>query len=106
MTKKIILFLCMHKMVVEITKETQEKWGIKAVKHYSEKENIIELWQKMSDVETQIKPSNIGDVALKRIKEYYGKKKKKKLQKKKKKNAKHFWKVKQVFLLLKNLHVI
>ena len=48
------------------------------MKHYSEKENIIELWQKMSDVETQIKPSNIGDVALKRIKEYYGKKKKKK----------------------------
>ena len=95
-------------MVVEITKETWEKSGIKTVKHYSEKENIIELWQKMSDVETQIKPSNIGDVALKRIKEYYGNKKnkKKKLQKKKKKNARHFWKVKQVFLLLKNLHVI
>ena len=48
------------------------------MKHYSEKENIIELWQKMSDIETQIKPSNVGDVALKRIEEYYGNKKKKK----------------------------
>ena len=28
----------------------------------------------MSDVETQIKHSNIGDVALKRSKKYYGKK--------------------------------
>ena len=34
----------MFKMVVEITKETQEKCGIKTVKYYNEKENIIELW--------------------------------------------------------------
>ena len=34
----------MYKMVVEITKETQEKCGIKTVKYYNEKENIIELW--------------------------------------------------------------
>ena len=39
-------------MVVKITKETQEKCGIKTVKHYNKKENIIELWQKVSDVET------------------------------------------------------
>ena len=44
------------------------------MKHYNEKENIIDLWQKVSDVETQIKHSNICDVALKRIKKYYGKK--------------------------------
>ena len=81
----------MHKMVVEITKETQEKWGIKAVKHYSEKENIIELWQKMSDVETQIKHSNIGDVALKRIKKYYGKKNKKRHARRKTKIQSMFW---------------
>ena len=60
-------------MVVEITKETWEKWGIKTVKYYNEKENTIELLEKMSDVETPIKHSNIGDVALKRIKKYYGK---------------------------------
>ena len=44
--------MCMYKMVVKITKETQEKCGIKTVKHYNKKENIIELWQKVSDVET------------------------------------------------------
>ena len=54
----------MYKMVVEITKETWEKCGIKTVKHYNEKENIIELWQKVSDLETQIKYSNICDIAL------------------------------------------
>ena len=61
-------------MVVKITKETWGKCGIKTVKHYNQKENIIELWQKVSDVETQIKHSNICDVALKRIKKYCGKK--------------------------------
>ena len=61
-------------MVVKITKETWGKCGIKTVKHYNQKENIIELWQKVSDVETQIKHSNICDVFLKRIKKYYGKK--------------------------------
>ena len=61
-------------MVLEITKETWGKCGIKTVKHYNQKENIIELWQKVSDVETQIKDSNICDVALKRTKKYYGNK--------------------------------
>ena len=64
--------VCMYKMVVEITKETWGKCGIKAVKHCNEKENIIELLQKMSDVEIQLGHSNIGDVALKRIKKYLG----------------------------------
>ena len=55
----------MCKMVVEITKEPWGKCGIKEVKHYNEKENIIDLWQKVSEAETQIKHSNICDVALK-----------------------------------------
>ena len=36
----------MYKMVVEITKESWEKCGIKILKHYNEKQNIMELWQK------------------------------------------------------------
>ena len=37
------------------------------------KENIIELWQKMSNVETQKKKHlNIADVAFKIITKYYG----------------------------------
>ena len=93
-------------MVVEITKETWEKCGIKTVEHYNEKENIIELWQKVSDLETQIKHSNICDIALKRIKKYYGKKKQKTSRKKKNKNIKRILKAKQVFLLLKRLHLV
>ena len=34
----------------------------------------MELWNKMSDIKTQIKHSNIYDIALKRIKKYFGKK--------------------------------
>ena len=96
----------MYKMVVEITKETWGKCGIKAVKYYNKEEDIIELWQKVSDLEIQIKHSSICDIALKRIRKYCGKKKQKTSQKKKNKNIKHFLKVKQVFLLLKSLHVI
>ena len=55
----------MYQMVVEITKETSEQCGIKTVKHYNEKEDIIKLWQKVSDLETQLKHSNICDIALK-----------------------------------------
>ena len=72
-------------MVLKITKETWEKCGIKTIKHYNEKENIIELWQKMSDVERQIGHSNICQVALRRIKKYYGKKAKKHCIRKKRK---------------------
>ena len=64
----------MYKMVLKITKETWEKCGIKTEKHYNEKENIIELWQKSSDVETQTKHSSIAEVVLGRTKKYYGKK--------------------------------
>ena len=64
----------MYKMVVEITKEKWGKCGIKTIKHYNEKENIIELWQKMSDIETQLGHSNIADVVLKRIRKYCSRK--------------------------------
>ena len=37
-------------MVLKITKETWEKCGIKTIKIYNEKKDIIELWQKMNDV--------------------------------------------------------
>ena len=64
---KIYLFVCIYKMGLKITKETWEKRGIKTVKYYNEKEHIIELQQKISDVKTQTKHTNIDDVALKRI---------------------------------------
>ena len=73
--KKFIFFLCMYKMILNTTKETWGKCGIKTVKYYNKKDDIIELWQKMSDVETQIKHSNIADAVLKRIRKYCRKKK-------------------------------
>ena len=42
--KKKKFFLVYYKMVLKNTKETWEKCGIKTVKHYKERENIIELW--------------------------------------------------------------
>ena len=42
-------------MVFKITKERGGQCGIKTVKYYNEKEDIFELWQKMSDVKTQMK---------------------------------------------------
>ena len=54
----------MYKMVVEITNETWGKCGIKTANHYNEEENIIELWQKMSDIEIQLGYSNIANLAL------------------------------------------
>ena len=45
----------MYKMVFKITKERWGKCGIKTVKYYNEKEDIFELWQKMSGVKTQMK---------------------------------------------------
>ena len=46
-------------MILKVAKETWEKFDIKTVKYYNEKENTIELWQKMSDVEIQLRHSNI-----------------------------------------------
>ena len=61
-------------MVLKITKETWGKCGIKTIKHHKEKEDIIELWNKMSDVKIQLRYSNIYHIALERIKKYCGKK--------------------------------
>ena len=66
----------MCNMVVEITKETWGKCGIKTVKYHNEEKNVIELWHKMSDIETKLGHSNIDDIALKRIRKYCGKKNK------------------------------
>ena len=63
----------MYKIVLKITKETRVKCGIKTVKYHNKEKNIIELWHKMSDVKTQIKHTNIDNVALKRIRKYCGK---------------------------------
>ena len=72
-------------MVLKITKETWEKCGIKTIEHYNEKEDIIELWQKMSDIEIQLKHSNISHIALERIRKYCGKKPKRHYTRRKRK---------------------
>ena len=92
-------------MVLKLTKETWEKCGITTLKHCNEKENIIELWQKVNDVKRQTGHLNIADTALRRIKKYCCKKTKD-ITEKEKKNTKPFLRVKMVFLLLKSLHVI
>ena len=73
----------MYKRVLKITKETWEKCGIKTVKHCNEKEDVTELWPKVSDLETHIKHSNICDVSLKRIINYFEKKNKRRYRRKK-----------------------
>ena len=60
-------------MVLKITKETWEKCGIKTIKHYNEKEDMIELWNKMKDIKIQTNHTNIYNIALERIRKYYGK---------------------------------
>ena len=89
----------------KLQKKRGKSLVLKTVKHYNEKEDITELWNKMSGIEIQLGNSNICDSALKKLESIVGKKQKTS-QKKKTKNMKHFLKVKQVFLLLKNLHVI
>ena len=58
-----------------ITRETWGKCGIKTVKYCNKKTDIIELWNKMSDIEIQLRHSNIYDIALKRIESIVGKNK-------------------------------
>ena len=50
-----MFFLCMHKMVLNITRETWGKCGTKTAKYYNKKDDTIELWQKVSDVKIQTK---------------------------------------------------
>ena len=80
----------MYKMVVEIIKRTWGKCGVKTVKHYNERENVIELWQEMSNIETQLGHSNIANVALKRIRKYSGKKNKRHYRRRKRKTQNIF----------------
>ena len=80
----------MYKMVVEIIKRTWGKCGIKTVKHYNERENVIELWQEMSNIETQLGHSNIANVALKRMRKYSGKKNKRHYRRRKRKTQNIF----------------
>ena len=47
---------------------------VKTIEHHNEKDDIIELWQKMSDIEAQQRYSNICHIALERIRKYCGKK--------------------------------
>ena len=63
-------------MVLKITKETWEKCGIKTIEYYNKKEDILELWQKMRDVKIQTNHTNIYNIVLERIREYYGKRSK------------------------------
>ena len=91
-------------MVLKITKENWEKCGIKTKEHYNEKEDIIELWQKMSNIKIQLRHSNICHIVLERIRKYC--EKNKTYYRRRKKKKKHFLKLKQAFSLLKNLHVI
>ena len=60
----------------------------------------------MSDLEIQLRHSNIANVALKRIRKYCGKKNKRHEEEKEKYKTFHFLKLKNVFLLLKSLHMI
>ena len=93
----------MYKMVLKITKETWGKCGITTLKHYNKKKDIIELWNKRSDIEIQLGHSNIYYIALEKFKSIM--EKKQKTSQKKKKNTNHFLKIKMVFLLSKSLHV-
>ena len=89
-------------MVVEITKETWEKCGIKTVKYHNEEKNVIELWHKMSHIETKLGHSNIDDVALKRIRKYCGKKTKD-ITKEEKEKYKAFFEGKEGVFIIEKL---
>ena len=71
------------------------------MKHYHKKEDIIELWQKLSNLKTQIKHSNICDITLKRIKKYYGKKTKNITEKEKQKQKAYFKGETGIFMIKK-----
>ena len=88
-------------MILKIIKETWEKCGIKTVKYYNEKENTIELWNKMSDIEIQLGHSNICDIALKRVRKYCGKKTKDITEEEKQKYKAFFENEKGIFMIEK-----
>ena len=67
--------MCIYKRVLKITNEAWGKCVIKTIEHYNKKD-IIELWQKMRDIEIQFRHSNISNIVLARIRKYCGKKEK------------------------------
>ena len=60
--KYLLFFLGMYKMVLNITKETWEKYGKKTAKYHKQEKNIIELWHKMSELK-----QNLGIQILKML---------------------------------------
>ena len=52
--KSLLFFLCMYKMVLNITKETWGKYGKKTAKYHNQEKNIIELWHKMSELKQNL----------------------------------------------------
>ena len=91
----------MYKMVVEITKETFRKCGMKTLIYHNKEDKINELWQKMSDIEIQLEYSNIADAALKRIRKYCSKKTKNTTKKEKQKYKAFFEGEQNVFIIEK-----
>ena len=91
-------------MVLKITKETWEKYNIKTVKHYNEEKHMIELWQKMSNIEEQTNYSNIADGVLRRIRKYCGKKIKSITEEEKQKYKAYFAGKKGIFIIEKFTH--
>ena len=88
-------------MVFKITKETWEKCGITTVKYHNKKKDIIELWQKMNNVKTEMGDLNISDTALRRIEKYCSKKIKDITEKEKKYKA--FFKDKDGIFIIEKL---
>ena len=88
-------------MVVEITKETQGKCGIKILTYYNKEEKINELWHKMSDIEIELGHSNIADPMLKRIRKYCGKKPKDITEEEKQKCKAYLKRKEGVFIIAK-----
>ena len=88
-------------MVLKIAKETCWKCGIKTIKHHKEKKDIIELWNKMSDIKIQLRYSNIYHIALERIKKYCGKINKRHYRRRKRKYKAFFERETGIFIIEK-----
>ena len=84
-----------------------EKCSIKTIEYHNKEKSIIELWQKMSDVEKQINHSNIADPAIKRIRKHYGRKTKD-ITEEKKQKYKAFFEGEAGIFIIENLtrHII
>ena len=87
--------------MLEIRKETCEKCGIKTIGYQDKENGIIELWQKMCNVEKQTNHTNIADATLKRIRKYCAKKTKEIT--KKEYYIKYILKVKQIYFIIEKL---